>query len=60
MLKTPFLKNRHLQAGHRANATRHDLAFERIQFLMIPLRQFDKRNPLGHFDDVRNREGAEA
>ncbi len=60
MLEPTFFEYRHRQAGYGFDAAADDQALERIQFLVIPAGEFDERNALGDFDDVRHRIGTES
>src|SRR4051812_40774146 len=60
MLESPLFVDGHRQAGDRLYAAADDLAFERVQLVVIPVREFDERNPFGNFDDVWQGEGTEA
>ena len=60
MLKAFLLEDRHIDSAYRTNPRPNDFSLELIQFLMIPLRQFDKGNRLGNFDHTWQREGAKS
>src|SRR6185295_13600179 len=60
MLKSAFGKHRHFQTGHSLDATRDDLAFERIKSLNRHGGQRCERNSFGDFDYAGSRKRTEA
>src|SRR5437899_2763180 len=59
-LEPALLEDGHRQACDGKNAAVHDLSFQGIQLLVLPVGELDKRNALGDFNDVEKRVGAES
>src|ERR1700687_789571 len=50
VLEPALGKNGHLESEHRANAARHDLAFQGVQSLVLAFSQLGERNRFGNCD----------
>src|SRR5690348_10823635 len=55
MLEAPLCEHGHVDAEHRANAARDNLALEGVETLRRSLGQRGERYRLGHGDDGRTR-----
>src|SRR5205807_536187 len=58
MLKTAFGEDWHFKSRDRSHASGNNLPFQRIEPLLIVIRQRDEWDSLRHLDDVWPREGA--